>query len=302
MRGNITRRGKASWRLKFDAGPDQDGKRLIQYRTVHGTKKDAEQELAKRLNELADGRYVPPTVETVGSYAEHWLENIAPATRSAVTVARYRSMITAHILPGLGNTPLQVLDGARIDRFYARLRLNGHRFGGGLSSMTLHHIHTLLAQVLSSAVKARKLARSPIDDVQTKPKAKRKDVEVLDEHEIATLIDHLSDHWLYMPVLVAISTGMRRGEIIALRWSDLDLAKGTLQVARSVEEVDGTFRFKSPKTDRSCRTIKLPGSLLEQLGRHRKEQSALRLRLGLGKDATDLVLTTPEGSMLNRTM
>jgi integrase len=91
-------------------------------------------------------------------------------------------------------------------------------------------------------------------------------------------------------VLVAISTGLRRVEIIALRWSDLDLAKGTLQVSRSVEEIDGSFRFKSPKTDRSRRVIRLPVSLVEELGRRRKEQSALRLRLGLGKDANDLVL------------
>jgi integrase len=126
--------------------------------------------------------------------------------------------------------------------------------------------------------------------VQTKPKPKRKDVEVLDEQEIAILLDHLRDHWLYMPVLVAISTGLRRVEIIALRWSDLDLAKGTLQVSRSVEEIDGSFRFKSPKTDRSRRVIRLPVSLVEELGRRRKEQSALRLRLGLGKDANDLVL------------
>jgi integrase len=194
--------------------------------------------------------------------------------------------------------PLQSLDGAQIDRFYAHLRANGRRFGGGLSSMTLHHVHVLLAQLLASAVKARKLARSPIDDVQTKPKPKRKHIEVLDESEIAALLDHLRDHWLRVPVIVALATGMRRGEIIALRWCDLDLAKGTLQVCQSVEEVCGVFRFKAPKTDRSRRVIRLPGSLVEELGRHRKEQSALRLRLGLGRDANDLVFTTSEGSML----
>jgi hypothetical protein len=71
MRGNISRRGKSSWRLKFDAGTGRDGRRLIQYHTIHGTKKDAEQELAKRLNELADGRYVAPTADTVETYARH---------------------------------------------------------------------------------------------------------------------------------------------------------------------------------------------------------------------------------------
>jgi integrase len=297
MRGNITRRGKASWRIKFDTGTAD--KRQYHIETVHGTKRDAEAVLAKRLGELVEGRYVKLTVETVSSYAMHWLAHIAPATRTAVTVARYRSIITAHILPGLGDVPLQALDGARIDRFYAQLRTNGRRFGGGLSSMTLHHVHTLLGQILQSAVKARKLNASPLSDVQTKPKPKRKDVEVLDECEIATLLDHLGDHWLYMPVLVAISTGMRRGEIVALRWRDLDLNNGILQVSRSVEELDGEFRFMEPKTERSRRSINLPASLVEELHQHRKNQSAMRLRLGLGKDANDLVFTSPLGAMLH---
>jgi integrase len=298
MRGNITRRGKQSWRIKFDAGTDEAGKRLIQYQTVRGTKRDAEAELAKRLTELTEGRYVPPTVETVGTYATHWLDNIAPAKCTEVTCTRYRSIVTTHIGPGLGDVPLQALDGKQIDAFYAHLRANGRRFGGGLSSMTLHHVHTLLRQILASAVKAKKLIRSPVDDVQTKPSAKAKKVSVLDEREIAALLAQLRDHWLYMPVLTAISTGLRRGEVIALRWSDLDLAKGILQVSRSVEEIDGTFRFKAPKTDTSNRTIKMPPRLVEELGRHRKEQSEMRLRLGLGKDLADLVFTSPDGAML----
>ncbi len=200
MRGNITRRGKASWRLKFDVGTDSDGRRQFHTETIHGKRRDAE-------------------------------------------VA-------------------------------------------------------LLAQILASAVKAKKLRQSPIGDVQTKPKPKRKEVEVLHEGEIATLLAHLENHWLRMPVLMAVATGMRRGEIVSLRWADTNIANGTLQVARSVEEVGGVYSFKSPKTERSRRTIQLPTSLVEELGRHRKEQSAMRLRLGLGKDAEDLVFTSELGAML----
>ena len=123
---------------------------------MHGTKRDAETELAKRLTELADGRYVPPTVETVETYARHWIENIAPATRAAITVERYTSLLRTHIIPGLGAIELQRLDGSAIDRFYASRRERG------LASLTLHHIHSLLRQVLASAVKAKKIARSPI--------------------------------------------------------------------------------------------------------------------------------------------
>jgi integrase len=172
MRGNITRRGKSSWRLKFDAGSDRDGKRLIQYQTVHGTKKDAEQELAKRLNELGDGRYLVPTADTVEIYARHWLENIAPARRSTVTVERYRTLIETHLVPNIGSVTLQKLDGVAL--LYAQLRTKGRWFGGGLSPMTLHHVHSALSQILASAVRTKKLARSPIGDVETKPKRHRR--------------------------------------------------------------------------------------------------------------------------------
>jgi hypothetical protein len=83
MRGNITKRGKSSYRIKFDVGTDNvTGQRIISYKTVRGTRKQAEIELAKQLSELAEGRYVAPTVETVETYASHWIENIAPASRA----------------------------------------------------------------------------------------------------------------------------------------------------------------------------------------------------------------------------
>jgi integrase len=93
---------------------------------------------------------------------------------------------------------------------------------------------------------------------------------------------------------------LRRGEVLGLRWHDIDFTKGTLQVTQSVEVIGGEICLTEPKTDRSRRTLKLPASLLPELTRHRKEQAELRLRLGLGK--ADLVFTSPEGAMLNPTV
>jgi integrase len=207
-------------------------------------------------------------------------------------------MITAHIIPGLGVGPLQKLDGKAIDRFYAHLRKDGRRYGGGVSAVTLHNIHRMLAQLLKS-VKAKLIARSPIDDVQTKVTAKRRKVQVLDEAELVQLLAHLKGHWLYMPTLLAAYTGLRRGEVLGLRWRDIDMASATLQVTQSVEIVSNKLVLIEPKTDRSRRTVTLPDSLLRELARHKKEQAAMRLKLGLGKDAADLVFTSPEGEMLN---
>src|SRR5262245_8993799 len=167
MRGCTIKQGKNSWRIKYDVGADQNGKRLVQTETVRGTKKDAEEILAKRLSEFAEGRYVRRNVETVESYAKHWIENIAPASRAPISIERYKTLLRAHIIPGLGAIELQKLDGPAIESFYATR--------ADRAPLTRHHIHALLGQILKSAVKKKKLARSPMADIETKPSAKRRD-------------------------------------------------------------------------------------------------------------------------------
>lgn len=299
MRGNITRRGKTSWRLKFDLGTDPvTGKRLTQYATVRGTKKEAEAELNKRLNQVEEGSFVERSATTVAEYARHWMKAIAPAKASAKTLERYGEIVELHIVPQIGKTALQKLDGTKIDEFYTHLCSAGRRDGkGGLAAQTVTHIHRLLSQILTSAVKARKLRTSPMEAVQTTPKVRREEIQVLDDKELATLLKHLKGRPIYMPVLVAASTGMRRGEVLALRWKDIDLERATLQVAQVVEQTKGGISLKEPKTDRSRRTIALPARLVAELRRHRKELAELRLRLGLGKDERDLAFPTWDGAM-----
>jgi integrase len=300
MRGYIGKRGKGSWRVKFDLEHDPvTGKRRYHTETVRGTRKDAEAALAKRLHELTEGRYVAPTVETVGSYARHWLENIAPVDRSPLTQARYRTLIQVHIIPGIGEVPLKNLTGKTIDAFYARLRQAGRRYGGGLSSSTMGNLHRLLALLLKSAVKARLLAVSPIGDVQTKPKPKRQDIVILDEGELAALLDHLQGTHLHLPALLSAYTGLRRGEICGLRWRDLDFAKGTLRVAQQVQNIKGELVILIPKTASSRRVVRVPDTIMVALKQHRAKQSQLRLELGLGKDTFDLVFNDPLGRRLD---
>jgi integrase len=299
MRGNITRRGKSSWRLKFDLGTDPaTGKRLTQYATVRGTKKQAEVELNKKLNQVEEGSFVERTATTVSEYASHWLKSIAPAKASAKTLERYGEIINLHIVPQLGKVALQKLDGGKIDEFYTHLRTAGRRDGkGGLAPQTVQHVHRLLSQILSSAVKARKLRQSPMAAVQTTPKVRKEEIQVLDDAELSTLLRHLKGRSIYMPVLMAASTGMRRGEVLALRWKDIDLSRATLQVAQVVEQTKAETKLKEPKTDRSRRTIALPARLVTELRLHRKEQAELRLKLGLGKSDNDLAFPTFDGHL-----
>ena len=121
---------------------------------------------------------------------------------------------------------------------------------------------------------------------------------MLTEAELAALLEHLRGHWLYMPTPLAASTGLRRGEVLGLRWHDVDFKTGTLQFAQAAEIVGGKISIKPPKTERCARTIKLPGSLTSELERHRKQQLEQRLKVGLG-GRSELVFTTPLGEVIN---
>ena len=299
LRGNITRRGKTSWRLKFDVGVDAAGKRLIEYETVRGTKKDAQEAVARYLAEFADGKMVRRSSETLADYARMWAAAIAPARTSGKTLERYIDIIEGHIIPYLGAVALKDIDGPVIDRFYTHCRSSGRRDGGGgLSPQTVHHIHRLLSQILASAVKAKRIRQSPIMDVQTTPKARKAEIQVLDDQELAALFKQLEGKPLYMPVMLAASTGMRRGEVLAVRWRDIDLDKGTLQVAQVAELVARKVSLKEPKTERSRRSIAMPDRLVEELKAYRKEHARICLGLGLGK--VDLVFPHwPDGGLIN---
>jgi integrase len=299
MSGNITRRGEKSWRIKYEIGRDPvTGKRRSQFETVRGTKKDAQALLAKRVTELAEGEFIARSAATVAEYARHWLATVAPAKTSAKTRERYEEIIEKHIVPRIGSLTLQKLDGTQIDKLYSELATSGRLDGkGGLSPQTIQHVHRLLSQILASAVKAKKLRQSPMQAVQTTPKVRRPEIQVLDDPELKALFAHLKGRPLYMPVVFAASTGVRRGELLALRWRDLNLDAGTAQIAQVVEQTKEKISIKEPKTERSRRTIALSPRLIQELRVHRREQAAWRLRLGLGKDDRDLVFSAWDGKI-----
>jgi integrase len=158
------------------------------------------------------------------------------------------------------------------------------------------HVHRTLSQALTHAVDTEVLFRNPAEQVKP-PRPPRREIAILTKAEIATLLHTSKSSWLHMPVLVGITTGIRRGELLGLRWSDLDLKAGRLTVNQSMERVRGKTTFKSPKTNTSRRTITLPAITVEALTAHRKAQAAERLRLGLGK--ADLVFTRPDGEPMD---
>jgi integrase len=295
-KGHIRARGPGAWELKYDAGIDPvTGRRVTKYKTVRGAKRDAQRELRAILTAIDGGAYVDPTKLTVAEWLRQWLDE-AQHSVARKTLERYREIVELHLIPALGAIPLAKLQAASIQSYYAQALASGRRDGaGGLSAQTVVHHDRVLNVALKRARSLRLITGNPVEDV-SRPKVKHREIEVLEPAEAAALLAVARGTRMFPIIFLALATGLRRGEVLGLRWSDVDLTRRTLTVAQSLEQTaSGGLRFKSPKTKRSRRTIALSPALVEELQTHRAKQAADRLALGLGRDPAGLVFTGIDG-------
>ena len=289
MRGNITRRGKDSWQLKFDV-PAVDGKRQQRYATVRGSRQDAQKELTRLLAASDTGALPDPSNATVAEYVASWLDSAHE--QSPKTLERYRELAKQQIYPHIGGHKLQKLKPEHIKQWHGVL------LGLGLAPRTVGHAHRLLRLVLKCAVINGTLTRN-VATVHKAPAVEEAEIEILSAEQIAEVFAKLEGHTLLPLVSLALATGLRRGELLALQWGDIDLLTATLRVERSLEETNEGLRLKPPKTKRGRRNLRLPGEAVEVLRAHKVQQMQVRLALGLGKpDADTLVFSDIEGELL----
>jgi len=289
MRGNITKRGKISWQLKFDA-PALDGKRQQRYATVRGTRQDAQKELTRLLAASDTGTLPDPSNATLAEYVEGWLASAHE--QSPKTLERYRELAKGQIVPHLGAHKLQRLKPEHVQQWHGVL------VGLGLAPRTVGHAHRLLRLVLQCAVKNGTLTRN-VATVHRPPKVEDAEIEILSAEQIGDVRAKLEGHTLLPIVELALATGMRRGELLGLQWGDIDLDAGTLRVERSLEETAAGLRLKQPKTKRGRRNISLPAETVTMLRAHKVKLLELRFALGLGNITPEtLVFSTIEGRLV----
>jgi len=296
MRGHIQRRGKKSWRLKYDIGARDPvtGRRQVRQVTVRGTRKDAEGELTRLLNTISEGVYVDPSKLTVAEYLDQWLANVK-ANVAPKTYERWEEICKKHLAVALGAHQIKALSPLAIQSYYVAALASGRRSGkGGLAPRTVKHHHRVLFQALRQAVRWRIIARNPAADVDA-PKTERPEISVLDNNEVPVLLAATKSTRLHVPVILALNTGMRRGEVLGVRWSDIDLDGASLTVNQSLEQTKAGLRFKSPKSRSGRRRIALSPLTVDTLRRHKIAQAKERLQLGLGKNDAGLVFTTFDG-------
>jgi integrase len=295
--GHIRQRASGSFEIRYSLGTDAaTGRRRIATTTVKGNRRAAEKELRRLLRTLDTGEHVDPTRMTVRQWLATWLaavrEEVSPKSHE-----RYSEIVNNFLAPELGALAITKLAPAHIQAAYTKWATDGRRDdkAGGLSPRTRRHIHRILRSALSRAVEQQVLARNPADAFKKRlPKVERREMTTLSSEQSARLLEAIRHTTVYWPVLLALSTGMRRGEVLALRWKNVDLERGSLRVMESLEQTKQGIRFKAPKTEKT-RVITLPGFTIEDLRAHKRKQAEDLLALGVRQSGETLVCGRVDG-------
>src|SRR5439155_26954935 len=239
----------------------------------------------------------PPQDLTVGEYLRRWLAHAKGRVR-ATTYEGYESLVRMHALPGIGEVPLAGLHPLQVQGLYADL-LSTPRAGGRiLSPSTVRNLHRVLVIAFRCAVRWGMLASNPATAAEG-PRPRRPELAVIDRALASRILAAARGTAMELPCAVAIATGMRRGEILALRWRDMDEGYACAQVTRTLQVSRGRLSFEPPKTPRSRRAVVLPAFLRPYLERQLRDQAARRRALGERWSDLDLVVDGGGGRPLN---
>ncbi|WP_017756775.1 site-specific integrase [Calidifontibacillus oryziterrae] len=290
MKGCVTKRGK-TWAFVIEVGKHPvTGRRKQKWQSGFATSEEAEAALAKALvtlNQSTNAGESSSTKETVAAYMESWLKQKKAQVRPG-TYKSYNWIVNKYIIPQLGHHPLDKLNPMQLQNFILELQQDTK-----LSNRSINHIRTVLHNALESACKFELVTKNVAKPI-TAPKVNKVHVKVWDEQQLKTFLTEAKRTRYYIAFLLAATTGMRLGEVIGVKWEDVDFNRQTLSVKRSYTRAHSGYQFNEPKTATGNRVIALPKAVLEELEAHRVTQEAEKSKEGYNDHG--LVTQTTNGT------
>jgi integrase len=292
-RGFFKERSKGIWRVCVSLGRDpKTGKYLQTWATVKGTKRDAEQKLTALQHQADTGILIRPGKVHLREYLERWIRDYVFLNLSPRTAEGYEHICRHHLSPSLGSVTLNGLKPEHLQAYYAEKQ------SSGLSAQTVRHHHTCLHKALQTAVEWGLVARNTADAVSP-PRAQSREMRTWNEDDIFTFLESARQTPYFALFHTALFTGMRRSELLGLRWCDLDLLQCQLSVTRSLHVLKGgKVIIRQPKTAKGRRLIALSPLTASVLREHHEKQSLERVVLGKHLTGEDLVFCDLEGKPL----
>ena len=302
MAGSIEKRGKNSYRLTVSEGFDLNGKPMIHRKTIHGTKKEAEVELAKFVTEVQNGLVIDGKSLKFSEFVEVWKRDYGSKELAPTTYKRYCRMLETRILPYFGHFYINKIRPTDIMKFYDLLEKdtqlvrkkgnNGSKTKKPLSGKTILEHHRLLRAMLHKAVYWQLIVANPAERVQP-PKARKPKRRSYDDEQTKILLENLEllsseDTKYKVAIILTVFTGVRLGELMGLEWTDVDFKNGIISINRSSQYLSDMGVFtKVPKTESSIREIAIPEfiiSLLEEYKLWYEEQKSIYGELWMNSD------------------
>ena len=284
--GSIYQRSGGRWCATISLAYSTNGRRKRQ--TVYGkTKREAQEKLARLQSLKLDGMLCEPSKLTVSAFLDHWLEDAARPTIRQTTYASYGGIIRNHLKPRIGKIVLSKLTPAHVQGLYSAMERNG------ASPRLRQLVPATLRRALKQAVRWNMIPRNVCDAVDP-PRIERKDITPLTAEQAGLLLRAAEGDRIQALYVLAVTTGMRLGELLGLQWSNTNLKKGTLSVCHTLVEVDGILTLSEPKTAKSRRSIDLPKMAVDALWEHK------RIQLAEGHGASSFVFCNTQGTPLRR--
>lgn len=300
MHGKIERRvnkdGSISFSTRIEGPRDPDSGERRRVRVTAGTERELRKAVAAALADIRDGTRVKADDRKVGEFVGWWLDNVMASELRPTTLAAYREVLARYIDPHIGAVRLQALTPARVQEWERALLTAGGKRRAELAPGTVRRAHGVLRAALNAAVRFGFLGRNPVSAVRA-PREPRAAPPVWTPEEARRFLDVARWHHLEPFWTLAVLTGMRRGELLGLRWSDLDLAAGEARVTVTrVRAAKGRVVESSPKTAAGRRVVALPDEAREVLASVRRQRIAAGLAEGRGFDPAERVVVTRSGT------
>lgn len=296
--GCITKKSGGYWEARIIIKNPMTGERELK---THCRKTQAEVRawLEDIKAKVAFGKYTPDSSITVGEWVSIWLAEYAKPKVRTTTWESYESTVRNHIIPDLGKILLRDLSPDMVQRLYNRKMEGGRTDGkGGLSSTSVGYIHAVLSGALKRAMRNGIVSRN-VTELIDKPRKVRKEILPLTLDELRRFIVYIKGTNYYAAFLLECYTGLRRGELLALRWKDIDFDNRCLAVRQGLVRTKQGLSFNRPKTDASRRSIPLNDNIVAELKSHRVRQAEERLAMGSAYESKDLIFCNHTGKPLD---
>ena len=274
--GNIRKRKDGRWEGRYTAGHDTTGKAI--YKNVLGkTQAEVKEKLKRAIEENKGLDIVKAGQYTLGQWMDVWFENYAKLKVRPSSHQTYKGYINNHIKPHVGSIPLSKLTSLDLQKLYKMLlaegridRIEAKHQPKGLSAKTVRNINQIISSALNLA-KEQKLISSNPAEACALPKVEHREMKTLPVEQLTSFLREAKETGVYEMYYIELATGLRRGELLGLKWDDIDMANGTIRVQRQVARIDGEIVEAPLKTKNSYRTVSIGDDAIEVLKEQRKK-------------------------------